>query len=553
MGDILLSINDESTIGLSSEEAESNLKSLPRGPFRLTVTAPFKDVTGERPKQECPPATPEATNLEDLKEASPETLKETSLEDLKEASPEVTSLKETNPEAIKESIVEATGGDENIVKAILQCNSGCSLGFEIEGGSDTPLQYIYIKALVYGTPAFTCGKFSEGDQILVAGDSCFIGLTHSEAKYTLKNVPAIVEVVAQRKVTAAPSSKTLDGSHSIPSGSQQEDKCALPSESDTPKEGQKISSFENVSSSENPVERAQENRMKVELTRTLGEKLGIGIVGGTDNPKLKQIHVSHACIIILCTYDYNTYVRTYVQVKQVLPDGVAFHDGRIKKGDRIISVNDCDVSGLTNKEALQKLKEAGNHITLITTRKIGRRASTQHSRQTSSSNSRAVSRMSPEHTPKLTRRRGYGIGSSDEGSREGSCTASPRHSKKHQRRLSVTTQGEVLTFRDQKSTLPRGIKGDKSGVHLVELHKGPTGLGMQLKGSSDPKTPITVKAVLKGGPASRSGKIHEKDEVIEVNGTSFENVSYQEALKVMKSLPQGKISIILRNHDPIGD
>lgn len=239
----------------------------------------------------------------------------------------------------------------------------------------------------------------------------------------------------------------------------------------------------------------------------------------------------------------------------MLPDGVASHDGRIKKGDRIISVNGCDVAGLTNKEALQKLKEAGDHVILITTRKIGRRntTSTQHSRQTSGSNSHAVSRMSPEHSPKLTHRRGYGTGSSDEGSREGSRTASPRHSKKHQRRVSVTTQGEVLTFRDQKSTLPRKIKGDKSGVHLVELHKGPTGLGMQLQGSADPQTPITVKAVLKGGPAFRSGKIHERDEIIEVNGTSFENVSYQEALKVMKSFPQGKISIILRNYDPIGE
>ena len=519
MGDILLSINDESTIGLSSEEAESYLKSLPRGPFRLTVTAPFKDVTQERSKQECPPASPEP-----LKEITPSPLK---------------------PEPLKESTV--ADGDESIVKAILQCNAGCSLGFEIEGGSDTPLQYVYIKSLVYDTPAFNCQKFSEGDQIIMAGDSCFIGLTHSEATNILKNVPAIVEVVAQRKVTVPlePSSTTPD---LIPSGSQQEDKRPQASDFDTPiREGQKTSSCENVRSSGNPVEQKTSLiQEKVVLNRTLGEKLGITIVGGTDNPKLKQIHVSFLYIIVIyirlsCTF----------QVKQVLPDGVASHDGRIKKGDRIISVNGCDVAGLTNKEALLKLKEAGDRVILITTRKI--RRSTQHSRQASSANSHAVSRMSPEHSPKLTRRKGYGTGSSDEGSREGSCTASPRHSRKHQRRLSVTTHGEVLTFRDQKSTLPREIKGDKSGVHLVELHKGPTGLGLQLQGSSDPKTPITVKAVLKGGPASRSGKIHERDEVIEVNGTSFENMSYQEALKVMKSLPQGKISIILRNHDPMGD
>lgn len=241
----------------------------------------------------------------------------------------------------------------------------------------------------------------------------------------------------------------------------------------------------------------------------------------------------------------------------MIDSGVAACDGRIKRGDRIISVNGHSVTGLSNKDALKKLKEAGNHVTLITSRKIGRRASrattplasAKHSGQGSRDNSRGESRASPQRSPQITHQRR--TSSSDEGSCEGSRGSSPQHTRRHHRRTSVSAQGEVLTFRDHKSTLPRKIKGAKLGVQLVELHKGPTGLGMQLQGSADAAAPITVKAVLRGGSAYRRGKIHVGDEIIEVNGTSFENLSHQEALRVMKELPQGKVSIILRDHKTI--
>lgn len=236
-----------------------------------------------------------------------------------------------------------------------------------------------------------------------------------------------------------------------------------------------------------------------------------------------------------------------MQVKQTVPGGVAAYDGRLKRGDHIISVNGHSTNGLSNKEALQMLKESGKYVTLVVARKVGRRASIVstpltsvfHSRQGSGDNSCIESRkMSPLHSPKTSHRRGHGTGSSDEGSRESSQNASPQRSRKH----------STWSHRDKTSTLPRQIKGDKAGVHLVELHKGPTGLGLQLQGSTDPCTPIRVKAVLSGGTAFKSGKIHEGDELIQVNGTPFENLNLQDALKVMKELPQGKVSIILRDH-----
>ena len=86
------------------------------------------------------------------------------------------------------------------------------------------------------------------------------------------------------------------------------------------------------------------------------------------------------------------------------------------------------------------------------------------------------------------------------------------------------------------------------GVKVIELHKGPTGLGMLLKGSRGKDTtnvPITVKEVLPGGAAYKSGKICVGDELLEANSIAFDGLDYSEAVNVIKSLPQGTVRLVL--------
>ena len=112
------------------------------------------------------------------------------------------------------------------------------------------------------------------------------------------------------------------------------------------------------------------------------------------------------------------------------------------------------------------------------------------------------------------------------------------------------SRGKLLTFTDRESTLPRKLSGSKAGVYLVELQKRSSGwLGLQLDGSKDapPTLPITIKAVLQGGAAYKSGLIREGDEVLEVNGASFEKLTLREAVTYMRELPAGKVDMILRD------
>lgn len=93
-----------------------------------------------------------------------------------------------------------------------------------------------------------------------------------------------------------------------------------------------------------------------------------------------------------------------------------------------------------------------------------------------------------------------------------------------------------------------GLLGKAQGIKVVELHKGPTGLGILLNGTrtkGDNNIPITIKEVLPGGVAYKSNKISVGDELIEVNNISFEGASYNEAIKILKDLSQGPVNLTL--------
>ena len=234
-------------------------------------------------------------------------------------------------------------------------------------------------------------------------------------------------------------------------------------------------------------------------------------------------------------------------MKKVIPDGLVFKDGRIKRGDRIMSVNEQPLTGLTNKEALQLLKESGDSVRLEVARKLGQRSqapsplhSVLQSRQSSGENTNEPpspvigfprQRSSAPHTPPSIH--------------------APRNTlRSRSRRVSLSQEDEEdplgPALRSKPATMPRKLKSTE-GVKIVELQKGPTGLGMNLKGGTDENLPIIVREVFPGGVAHKSGKIFPGDVIIEVNNDSFEALTHREALQRLKSYPQGKISLLVRD------
>ena len=80
--------------------------------------------------------------------------------------------------------------------------------------------------------------------------------------------------------------------------------------------------------------------------------IGITLAGGADYES-KDITVCER-IITLQSFCFNA--RFSTQVHKVIPGTLADRDGRIQKGDRVLSINGRSTKGVTHREALSILK-----------------------------------------------------------------------------------------------------------------------------------------------------------------------------------------------------
>ncbi|XP_074598985.1 multiple PDZ domain protein-like isoform X2 [Brevipalpus obovatus] len=89
--------------------------------------------------------------------------------------------------------------------------------------------------------------------------------------------------------------------------------------------------------------------------------------------------------------------------------------------------------------------------------------------------------------------------------------------------------------------------GDLNGmVFMVELMKGPAGLGISLAGNRDrTKMSVFICGMHPKGSAARDGRIQVSDEILEVNGVVLYGRSHLNASAVIKSLPGPVYKIIL--------
>eukprot|EP00079_Xenopus_tropicalis_P020214 XP_012810882.1 PREDICTED: tyrosine-protein phosphatase non-receptor type 13 isoform X3 [Xenopus tropicalis] len=179
-----------------------------------------------------------------------------------------------------------------------------------------------------------------------------------------------------------------------------------------------------------------------------------------------------------------------IYVKAVIPKGAAESDGRIQKGDRVLSVNGTSLEGATHKQAVEMLRNTGQVVTLQLEK--GQLPETK------------------VHAP-------------------------------------VTPQGTLPTQQDQvalqgmngKKTLDYSFVTDEN-LFEVKLIKNSSGLGFSfsreensLSGQTGSSI-VRVKKLFPGQPASESGKINIGDVILKVNGASLKGLSQQEVVSVLR-------------------
>uniref|UniRef100_A0A8B9HRS9 Multiple PDZ domain crumbs cell polarity complex component n=1 Tax=Astyanax mexicanus TaxID=7994 RepID=A0A8B9HRS9_ASTMX len=95
--------------------------------------------------------------------------------------------------------------------------------------------------------------------------------------------------------------------------------------------------------------------------------------------------------------------------------------------------------------------------------------------------------------------------------------------------------------------------GSLPGVlHMIELEKGRSGLGLSLAGNRDrSRMSVFVVGIDPSGAAGRDGRIVVGDELLEINGQILYGRSHQNASSIIKSAPSKVKIIFIRNTDAL--
>ncbi|EFN78868.1 Interleukin-16 [Harpegnathos saltator] len=180
-----------------------------------------------------------------------------------------------------------------------------------------------------------------------------------------------------------------------------------------------------------------------------------------------------------------------ITVHRVLTHSIADKDGRVQRGDRILSINGRSTRGLTHRESMAVLKQPRSEVVLV------------------------VSRARMEEGCKL-----------------------------RSRTASVETIVEGLETNGVVENIAWGPPS------TVAVYKDGAGLGFSLEGGRDSPLgdrPLIIKKIFTGGAAEKTGALRAGDQLLEVNGNDVTRMSRIEAWSLMKKLHDGEVNLLVRH------
>ncbi|KAF4792928.1 interleukin 16 [Turdus rufiventris] len=177
-----------------------------------------------------------------------------------------------------------------------------------------------------------------------------------------------------------------------------------------------------------------------------------------------------------------------VTVHKVFPNGLACQEGTIQKGDEVLSINGKSLKGATHSDASAIMRQA----------------------------------RQPRQAVVVTRK-------SKDGGKNLNASIS-------------SSTSSVASDASQESAT-----GDT--ICTVTLEKTPAGLGFSLeggKGSIQGDKPITINRIFKGTALEQDSPVQPGDELLQVHTTAMQGLTRFEAWNVIKALPDGPITAIIK-------
>uniref|UniRef100_A0A3P8VAP6 Multiple PDZ domain crumbs cell polarity complex component n=1 Tax=Cynoglossus semilaevis TaxID=244447 RepID=A0A3P8VAP6_CYNSE len=449
---------------------------------------------------------------------------------LTELKDEEAGVEEWAEDSDKEALTSGSSYDRTIT--VVKGNS--SLGMTVSAMKDG--LGMQIRSIIHGGSISRDGRLGVGDLILAVNGEPTTNLSNVQARAMLrrhsligpdldiKYVPA--EYLEEYKASQEQSKPDVFSGATLASAPVPKEIPNLPEREDG--EGEESDSYSNWN-----------QPRTVELFRAPGKSLGISIVGGRGMGSRLN----------------NGEVMRGIFIKHILVDSPAGQNGTLKTGDRIVEVDGVDLRDATHEEAVEAIRKAGNPVTFLVQSMIHR------PRQP------LITDAGEERAATLTRDK-------DKPAKREAAKASPTSSVlplpvvPHVGETDTDVLTEIPGRPAEAEEEKEGEEKDEFGyswntviqrygslpgvLHMIELEKGKTGLGLSLAGNRDrARMSVFVVGIDPNGAAGRDRRMVVGDELLEINGQVLYGHSHQNASSIIKSSPSKVKIIFVRNTEAL--
>uniref|UniRef100_U3JV71 Multiple PDZ domain protein n=1 Tax=Ficedula albicollis TaxID=59894 RepID=U3JV71_FICAL len=401
-----------------------------------------------------------------------------------------------------------------------------------------------VRSVIHGGSISRDGRIGVGDCILSINEESTTNLTNAQARAMLRRHSLIGPDI---NITYVPAENLDEYRASL--GQQAEG--AVPLElfpSHIVRELPELPEREEGEGEESELQNAAFSNWnqprKVELWREPSKSLGISIVGGRGMGSRLS----------------NGEVMRGIFIKHILEDSPAGKNGTLKTGDRIVEVDGIDLRDASHEQAVEAIRKAGNPVVFMVQSIISRpRVSIKNLQRDvipvfSSTNPFADS--SQFNTAKA-------FGQSDtEPEKTLLCNVPlPPPSAFSAMTCDVAQSSSIRLSEDVEKEDEFGYSWKKimqrygnlpGELHMIELEKGKTGLGLSLAGNKDrSRMSVFIVGIDPNGAAGKDGRLQIADELLEINGQILYGRTHQNASSIIKCSPSKVKVIFIRNKDAV--
>ncbi|NWS30864.1 MPDZ protein, partial [Polioptila caerulea] len=483
-------------------------------------------------------------------------------------------------------------------KTITIAKGNSSLGMTVSSNKDG--LGMIVRSVIHGGSISRDGRIGVGDCILSINEESTTNLTNAQARAMLRRHSLIGPDI---NITYVPAENLDEYRASL--GQQTEG--AVPLElfsSPIVRELPELPEREEGEGEESELQNAAFSNWnqprKVELWREPSKSLGISIVGGRGMGSRLS----------------NGEVMRGIFIKHILEDSPAGKNGTLKTGDRIVEVDGIDLRDASHEQAVEAIRKAGNPVVFMVQSIIsrprpeslyspssasapcGQKTTNPFYRQSSKNPSlpllqnnvinrpavfsstnpfadssqfntakelsnpiRVTFRCSPTNPFAPTPFKTFGQ-SDPEPEKTSLCNLPPPPPSAFSgMSCDVAQSSSIRVPEDVEKEDEFGYSWKKivqrygnlpGELHMIELEKGKTGLGLSLAGNKDrSRMSVFVVGIDPNGAAGKDGRLQIADELLEINGQILYGRTHQNASSIIKCAPSKVKVIFIRNKDAV--